>query len=89
VVASVDGTVELHQSSLGGISYTLSGDDGNTYFGTHLDSTSGASGRVSAGTVLGTVGNSGNARGGPTHLHFEIRTGGGAVNPYPTVARAC
>jgi murein DD-endopeptidase MepM/ murein hydrolase activator NlpD len=90
IVANVSGTVSPHNSSLGGISYYLRGDDGNTYFGTHLDRLSGASGRVSAGTVIGFNGNSGNARGGPTHLHFEIHPGGGGpVNPYPTVARYC
>jgi murein DD-endopeptidase MepM/ murein hydrolase activator NlpD len=90
IVANVSGTVSPHNSSLGGISYYLRGDDGNTYFGTHLDRSSGASGRVSAGTVIGFNGNSGNARGGPTHLHFEIHPGGGGpVNPYPTVARYC
>ncbi|MDP8976891.1 MAG: peptidoglycan DD-metalloendopeptidase family protein [Actinomycetota bacterium] len=90
IVANVSGTVSPHNSGLGGISYYLRGDDGNTYFGTHLDRLSGASGRVSAGTVIGYNGNSGNARGGPTHLHFEIHPGGGGpVNPYPTVARYC
>ncbi|HUF33264.1 MAG TPA: peptidoglycan DD-metalloendopeptidase family protein [Acidimicrobiales bacterium] len=90
VVASVSGSVRGHNSRLGGISYYLKGDDGTTYFGTHLDSLSGASGRVSQGTVLGYVGDSGNARGGPTHLHFEIHPGGGSpVNPYPTLAANC
>ncbi|MDP9421167.1 MAG: peptidoglycan DD-metalloendopeptidase family protein [Actinomycetota bacterium] len=90
VVASVAGTVRPHQSQLGGASYYLKGVDGNTYFGTHLDTLSGASGRVEQGTVLGTVGNSGNAAGGPTHLHFEIHPGGGGpVNPYPTLALHC
>jgi murein DD-endopeptidase MepM/ murein hydrolase activator NlpD len=90
VVANVSGTARGHQSSAGGVSYYLEGDDGNTYFGTHLDSLSGASGRVAAGTVLGYVGNSGNARGGPTHLHFEIHPGGGSpVNPFPTLTRSC
>lgn len=90
VVASVSGSVRIHQASLGGLSYYLSGDDGNEYFGTHLDSVTGVSGRVEQGTVIGYVGNSGNARGGPTHLHFEIAPGGGAsVNPYPTVAANC
>jgi peptidoglycan LD-endopeptidase LytH len=90
VVASVSGTVRSHSSSLGGLSYYLAGDDGNTYFGTHLDSLSGASGRVAQGTVLGRVGDSGNARGGPTHLHFEIHPGGGSpVNPYPQLAANC
>lgn len=89
VVASVAGTVRHHHSSLGGLSYYLQGDDGNTYFGTHLSSFA-ASGRVSAGTVVGRVGNTGNARGGAPHLHFEIHPGGGGpVNPYPTLSRYC
>ena len=89
-VAVVSGSVRGHNSRLGGISYYLNGDDGNTYFCTHLDSLSGASGRVSQGTVLGYIGNTGNARGGPTHLHFEIHPGGGRpVNPYPTLSQHC
>lgn len=90
VVASVSGSVRPHTSGLGGISYYLKGDDGNTYFGTHLDSLSGASGAVDQGDVLGYVGNSGNASGGPTHLHFEVHPGGGGpVNPYPTLSQHC
>ena len=90
VVASVAGTVLPHRSSLGGISYYLDGDDGNVYFGTHLQTVTSASGHVTAGTVIGSVGNTGNAAGGPTHLHFEIHPGGGAaVNPYPTLSKYC
>jgi murein DD-endopeptidase MepM/ murein hydrolase activator NlpD len=88
VVASVAGSVNHHNSSLGGLSYYLNGDDGNTYFGTHLSGYA-ASGRVAAGTVVGYVGDSGNARGTP-HLHFEIHPGGGGpVNPYATLSRYC
>jgi murein DD-endopeptidase MepM/ murein hydrolase activator NlpD len=90
VVASVGGSVRSHNSSLGGLSYYLQGDDGNEYYGAHLDSYTGRSGHVSMGTVIGYVGNSGNARGGPTHLHFEIHPGGGRpVNPYPTLRQYC
>ena len=90
VVASVAGTVKGHNSSLGGISYYLKGDDGNTYFGTHLDRLSGASGKVAAGTVVGYVGSSGNASASSPHLHFEIHPGGGrAVNPYTTLKKFC
>jgi murein DD-endopeptidase MepM/ murein hydrolase activator NlpD len=90
VVAPVAGTASQHGNRLGGNSFYLHGVDGVTYYGAHLDSYSGNYGRVSAGTVLGWVGNSGDARGGPTHLHFEIHPGGGgAVNPYPTLQRYC
>jgi murein DD-endopeptidase MepM/ murein hydrolase activator NlpD len=89
VVANVNGTVNRHNSGLGGLSYYLRGDDGNTYYGAHLQSYA-ADGRVAIGTVIGYVGTTGNASGGPPHLHFELHPGGGgAVNPYPTLARYC
>lgn len=90
VVAPVAGSARTHNSRVGGLSFYLSGADGHTYFGTHLQGYSGNTGRVAAGTVLGYVGNSGNASGGPTHLHFEIHPGGGGpVNPYPTLRQYC
>lgn len=90
IVANVAGTFSRNQSPKGGYSYFLKGNDGNTYFGAHMEGYSGAGGAVAAGTVIGYVGNSGNASGGPTHLHFEIKPGGGSqVNPYPTLVKYC
>lgn len=88
VVAPVSGTVSHRSNSLGGLSFHLNGDDGNYYYGAHMSSY-GNDGRVEAGTVVGYIGDTGNARGTP-HLHFQIHpNGGAAVNPYPTVAQYC
>ena len=89
VVANVGGVVTQRNGAVSGLAYFLAGDDGNRYFGAHLDSF-GASGRVSIGTVIGTVGNTGDASGGPPHLHFEMHPGGsGYTNPYPTLTKYC
>lgn len=92
LLAVVDGVVKFSSNSLGGRSTHLYADNGVVYYYTHLegypsDVSSGQ--RVSKGTVVGFLGNSGNARYTSPHLHFEIRPGGKAVNPYPTVRSAC
>ena len=44
---------------------------------------------IERGTVLGTVGDSGNARGTPPHLHYGIyRFRGGAMNPFVLLRHA-
>ena len=42
--------------------------------------------RVEAGAIIGYAGNTGNARGGPVHLHYAIYRNGTAQNPYPRLA---
>ena len=39
--------------------------------------------RIGAGRVLGYVGDTGNAKGTPPHLHYGVYDMGGAINPYP------
>lgn len=92
VVAVVDGRIKFSSNSLGGRSTHLYSDNGTVYYYTHLDahpSNVSSGQRVAKGTVVGFVGNSGNARYTSPHNHFEIRPNGRAVNPYPTVRSAC
>jgi murein DD-endopeptidase MepM/ murein hydrolase activator NlpD len=88
--APVSGRVEHRGTSLGGMSWYVYGDNGDTYYGTHLSAYENVGvGHVDAGTIIGYVGDTGNAAGIP-HLHFEYMPGGGSsVNPYPKVAEAC
>ena len=89
VVAPVAGTVVRDPNGRGGNAFWLHGRDGIAYYGAHL-SKYGHTGKVAAGTVIGYVGNTGDASGGPTHLHFEIHPGNGpAVNPYPILLARC
>ncbi len=93
VVAVIGGSLRTRTGGLGGIAVWLYGDDGNAYYYAHLDGW--ASGiqtgtRVSQGQLIGYVGNTGNARGGAYHTHFQIHPGGGrAINPYWTLAQVC
>jgi murein DD-endopeptidase MepM/ murein hydrolase activator NlpD len=89
ILAVVDGFAQPKSNTLGGTTISFIGSDGNRYYYAHLDSY-GKLGPVSAGDVIGFMGDTGNARFSVVHLHFEIHpAGGAAVNPYPTVRAHC
>ncbi len=90
VVAVADGSAfRVGYNGLGGWRMWLRDSGGNTFYYAHLDAFSPAAvegASVARGTVLGYVGDSGDARGTSPHLHFEIHPGGGGpVPPYPVV----
>jgi murein DD-endopeptidase MepM/ murein hydrolase activator NlpD len=89
VYAAQSGTVSHSSSDLGGIQAYVNGAD--TTFYAHLQGYGGvqSGGHASAGSLIGYVGDTGNARGTP-HLHFEYHPGGGGpVNPYPYLRAVC
>jgi murein DD-endopeptidase MepM/ murein hydrolase activator NlpD len=92
VYAAQSGRFEQNYNDLGGISALVYASNGDYTYYAHLSSYAGvgSGSAVSAGTMIGHVGNSGNASGGITHLHFEYHPGGGgATNPYPYLKAVC
>jgi murein DD-endopeptidase MepM/ murein hydrolase activator NlpD len=89
-VAPVSGSVRYSRDSAGGLSWHLDGDDGIYYYGTHLSRFGSVTGHVDQGTVIGYVGQSGNAS--MPHLHLEIHPAGintPSINPTPAAMKAC
>ena len=86
VLSATDGLVtRVAESGLGGrVVWVWNAKRGLRLYYAHLDEQLvGAGTRVKAGDVLGTVGNTGNARTTPPHLHFGIyEPGSGAIDPY-------
>jgi murein DD-endopeptidase MepM/ murein hydrolase activator NlpD len=88
VVATTDGFVTYTgERGLGGKQVWLrDGLFGASLYYAHLDAIKVNDGaRVKAGDTLGFVGNTGNARFTPPHLHFGIYRSFGAVDPLPFV----
>jgi murein DD-endopeptidase MepM/ murein hydrolase activator NlpD len=87
LVAVESGYAEFKTTRLGGNSVWVNGNSGTRYFYAHLSAWEGSSRNVSQGEVIGYVGATGNTTA--NHLHFEVRPGGRAVNPYPYVRAVC
>jgi peptidoglycan LD-endopeptidase LytH len=86
--APFDGRAKKSVSSAGGLGAYVYGKRGFV-FNSHL-SRFGKLGKVKAGDVIGYVGNTGNARGGSPHDHFEWHPrGGAAVSPFRFLNQAC
>ena len=88
VVADCDGVIEERNLTLvGGKTLWLkSSAHGWKAYYAHLDRQLVHEGQyVRKGQVIGTIGNTGNARTTPSHLHFGIAGNNGWVNPLPYV----
>jgi murein DD-endopeptidase MepM/ murein hydrolase activator NlpD len=92
VLSVASGTVfSVGWNKIGGNRLWVRDGQGNLFYYAHLSAFTPLAingNKVNAGDVLGFVGNTGDAQGTPTHLHFEIHPVGliglgydGAVNP--------
>lgn len=86
VVSTTRGIVSrIGENRLGGTVVWVLGPGGDRHYYAHLDSVADiqTGQRIVTGDVLGGVGNTGNARGTPPHLHYGIyRRASGAINPF-------
>lgn len=78
--------IRIGEQTLGGKTVSVIGPGGRIYYYAHLHRYAeplAIGDQVRPGTVLGFVGNTGNARTTPPHLHFGVYTTAGAIDPYP------
>ena len=86
VLSATEGIVaRVGTNRLGGQVVWVMGPGGQRHYYAHLDRYADveAGMRIEPGTVLGYVGDTGNAKGTPPHLHYGVYDMGGAINPYP------
>ncbi|AZI43258.1 M23 family metallopeptidase [Deinococcus psychrotolerans] len=91
IVATTEGMVlNVGPDRLGGRTVMILGPSGARHYYAHLERYPNLKRGdwVKAGAVVGYVGDSGNAKGTPPHLHYGIYQSGGAINPYPLLKKA-
>lgn len=88
LLAAADGVItSTRENNLGGkvIFLRPKGKNYLLYYA-HLDEQLVQEGQnVNLGDTIGLMGNTGNARNTPSHLHFGIYSGGGAIDPLPFI----
>jgi peptidoglycan LD-endopeptidase LytH len=92
IFAAQSGRFQQNYNSLGGTSALVYADNGDSTYYAHMSSYAGVpnGAHVPAGQMIGHVGNTGDASGGPYHLHFEYHPGGGgAIDPYSMLRAVC
>ena len=90
VQATTQGIVsKVGENTLGGRVVVVVGPGGAGHYYAHLEDYADIvpNDWVNAGDIIGYVGDSGNAKGTPTHVHYGIYINGSAVNPYPLLQK--
>lgn len=80
---------KVGENTLGGRVVVVIGPGGAGHYYAHLEDYADLSPNdwVNAGDTIGYVGDSGNAKGTPPHVHYGIYINGSAVNPYPLLQK--
>lgn len=90
IQATTQGIVsKVGEDSLGGRVVMIVGPGGAGHYYAHLEDYADIAPNdwVNSGDIIGYVGDSGNAKGTPPHVHYGIYISGSAVNPYPLLKK--
>ena len=90
IQATTKGVVsKVGDDRLGGRVVFIIGPGGAAHYYAHLDSYADINPNdwVDSGDIIGYVGDSGNAKGTPPHVHYGVYINGSAVNPYPLLTQ--
>ncbi|MGO1376281.1 MAG: M23 family metallopeptidase [Psychrobacter sp.] len=80
---------KVGENNLGGRVVVVVGPGGAGHYYAHLEDYADIApdNWVDVGDTIGYVGDSGNAKGTPPHIHYGIYINGSAVNPYPLLQK--